>query len=95
MIWGLTYTEMFNKTETIKERLRITLMAEDLKVSYTTSKLTIRTLLYCGLYNIIFIEMVKSGGVSSQIDFARAGIFNEVRKDDKTTVEMYPEWKRK
>lgn len=39
--------------------------------------------------------MVKSGGVSSQIDFARAGIFNEVRKDEKTAVDMYPEWKRK
>lgn len=39
--------------------------------------------------------MVKSGGVSSQIDFARAGIFNDIRKDEKTVVEMYPEWKHK
>jgi hypothetical protein len=38
---------------------------------------------------------VKSGGISSQIDFARAGVFNEVRKDEKTAVAMYPEWKRK
>ncbi len=39
--------------------------------------------------------MVKSGGVSSQIDFGRTGIFQNDRKDDKNVVEMYPDWNRK
>lgn len=41
------------------------------------------------------IELVKSGEVSSQIDFARSGQFNETRRDDHRVVEMYPDWKSK
>ena len=29
------------------------------------------------------------------MDFARAGIFNESRKDHNTVVDMYPDWKTK
>lgn len=40
------------------------------------------------------VEFVKSHEVSEQVNFARSGDFNEVRKD-KNVVEMYPDWKTK
>ena len=37
---------------------------------------------------------MKAHEVSSQVDFARSGQFNETRRD-KGVVEMYPDWKSK
>lgn len=44
--------------------------------------------------NLDCIEYVKTHEVSNQIDFARAGVFNEAR-NDRNVVGMYPEWKSK
>ena len=82
MIWEPKSSRMCSLRETMSSKAKIISMREDLGVMIS----------FMSKFNI---ELVKCGEVSSQIDFARAGQFNESRKDEKTVVPMYPEWKTK
>lgn len=83
MIQELISIRINRRIETITKKRKETSMTTDIEVISKTM-----------LISLISIELVKCGEVSSQIDFGRGGVHNEVRKDNRV-VEMYPEWKSK